>query len=690
MTSANSSYKTKMLIDTWKKTLWLPCLCALAFFFSLPVANGLLLQNIDPSNGLTTTDIASMVNTLVLFSNPATKVLLLFSALLAGCTYFYFLHNKRQVDFYHSLPVRRPSLFLNQFLAGAFGVLIPYIAMLFLAVIVILLFGYGTYLDWPGVFASLLFNVLFFLVIYSVIVLAGVLTGNLVIQVLVSAIFLAILPSACLLIASTMDAFYKTFYFSMSCFSQWAIYGSPVSLYFFYGTSNYPLSFGLGIGSLLAFLVIVGLSIFLYKKRPSEAAGHAIAFDLFRPLLKYPVLFLITLGAGLFFYLIGDNSGGWMLFGIVVGALICSRIIEIVYAFDFKAVRRHYLSLGIFFLFFCACMSVPYFDLTGYDRFAPQADEVAEVCVNINGYSVFGDYTADENNYYYNAWDFTSIKEMERMESFRLTGSEGIAAACNIAQSHAERIGADLTSAENNRGTVFLSVIFTMSNGKTVARQYPLASMTEDGEDIVSILSDREYRENQIPDAEQPYPVKLDYINAYSVYTSADNLNSTDQDFNDRLFAACREEILALDIATLTKELPLGSISFVSSNLENSYSMYWDCPIYASFDSVFAILAEVGYEKDFFVLTASEIDHINVTTYSNEDGTVIEEKQITDAEEIAAILATTAPSDTFGSNPFIDIDYEENQNTEYTPILLDNGEALPSRVKTVQWTEMDQ
>ncbi len=67
------------------------------------------------------------------------------------------------------------------------------------------------------------------------------------------------------------------------------------------------------------------------------------------------------------------------------------------------------------------------------------------------------------------------------------------------------------------------------------------------------------------------------------------------------------------------------------------------CPIYPSFDRVFALLEETGYEQDFFILEPDEVSYILATTYGNDDGSIQSEKKITDQEEIAAIMQTTAP-----------------------------------------------
>ncbi len=110
----------------------------------------------------------------------------------------------------------------------------------------------------------------------------------------------------------------------------------------------------------LTFLVVTGLAPSLYRKRPSEAARHRLFFR--KTSITISCVIAPTT-ACTFLHQIG-NSGGWMVFGFVSGAFICSRIIEIIYAFDLARCCRHFLSLVIFLLLFSGLVQ-SHFDLTG-------------------------------------------------------------------------------------------------------------------------------------------------------------------------------------------------------------------------------------------------------------------------------------------------------------------------------------
>ena len=114
----------------------------------------------------------------------------MFAAVAAAVTGFSYLQSRKQVDFYHSLPVRRERLLFSRFLGGCLMTVIPYGAALALA-----LFGVAgahglfcgelakTALQGLGVF------LLLFLVFYILSVLAMLLTGRILTGILLTAFF---------------------------------------------------------------------------------------------------------------------------------------------------------------------------------------------------------------------------------------------------------------------------------------------------------------------------------------------------------------------------------------------------------------------------------------------------------------------------------------------------------------------
>ncbi len=54
------------------------------------------------------------------------KLAVIILAVTCGVSMFAYLHNRRKVDFYHSLPISRSRLFAVNYATGALCALVPY------------------------------------------------------------------------------------------------------------------------------------------------------------------------------------------------------------------------------------------------------------------------------------------------------------------------------------------------------------------------------------------------------------------------------------------------------------------------------------------------------------------------------------------------------------------------------------
>ena len=139
------------------------------------------------------------------------------AAVFAGCYSLLFLQNKTSSAFYHSLPERRSGHFITALFTAFSTYLAAFLINFIISAITFAAYG----LMFPELFAGLLAGfataVFFFAAMLSVTFLAGTLTGNLVMHVIVTGIFTFILP---VLFASVI-----------LLLSQGAEYFQPSSLY---------------------------------------------------------------------------------------------------------------------------------------------------------------------------------------------------------------------------------------------------------------------------------------------------------------------------------------------------------------------------------------------------------------------------------------------------------------------------
>lgn len=410
MTSGNLYFK--LLKEDFRRRTWAIALTFLGFFFTLPVGLALTMENAanmhyNRYNGYkdfiqdgSIPDALFRSNLLELktkvvsghitFGNHMIVILLIAAAVILGVSGFFYLHHRRQVDFYHSTPVRREVLYSAQYTGGILIVALSYLINLALTLGVA--WSYGVH---PGsiigsMAGSWALNMLFFLLMYAAVVVAMMMTGNLVVGILASGVFFFFIPAVMFLLSIYCGNFFLT-----STRGIWSSDASPFiwGMKFLSPFSIYMAALDWGVGAIgkhipelicagLAFLALSILGLELYRRRPSEAAGRAMAFK--RTMM--PIRIILVLGCGLaggmFFWAIQSRLK-WGLFGVAVSVILAHCVVEIIYHFDFKKLFGHKIQLGIslaagilIFLSFC-------FDWYGYDSYLPKADKVVSASLEI-------------------------------------------------------------------------------------------------------------------------------------------------------------------------------------------------------------------------------------------------------------------------------------------------------------------
>ena len=130
----------KLLRENVKRRAWAIALAVLGFFFSLPINLALTMENAIKTKFWRYNDYEQLIfaegiseaeklakileikTQIVLdsvkFGNGLIAFLMIVAAVVIGVSSFSYLHNRRKVDFYHSIPVRREILFAVQYVGG--------------------------------------------------------------------------------------------------------------------------------------------------------------------------------------------------------------------------------------------------------------------------------------------------------------------------------------------------------------------------------------------------------------------------------------------------------------------------------------------------------------------------------------------------------------------------------------------
>ena len=230
MTSGSLYFK--LLKEDFRRRLWAVALVFLAFFFTLPIGLALNMENAANSNYYryndyepfiqdgTMTDLQYKARLLELktevvlngveYGNGMIAFLMITAAVVIGVSSFAYLHNKKKVDFYHSIPVRREALFGAQFSGGIFMVGAAYGFNLLLLTGVALSYGVPVGRILGAMAGGWALNMLYYALMYSVAVAAMMMTGNIVVGVLGTGVFFFFLPGVMMLLGWYCETFFVT------------------------------------------------------------------------------------------------------------------------------------------------------------------------------------------------------------------------------------------------------------------------------------------------------------------------------------------------------------------------------------------------------------------------------------------------------------------------------------------------
>lgn len=124
MTSRNLYFK--LMKEDLKRRIWAVCLAFLCFFFWIPVLGAMGCDGLEKQveqwmeserylekavETMRAERLTELAQEIIGVKNLAIPFLIVGAAIVLGLTGFSWLHSKKKVDFYHSLPVSRTMLF---------------------------------------------------------------------------------------------------------------------------------------------------------------------------------------------------------------------------------------------------------------------------------------------------------------------------------------------------------------------------------------------------------------------------------------------------------------------------------------------------------------------------------------------------------------------------------------------------
>ena len=419
------------------------------------------------------------------FDSPFIKLVLIVLAILCGVAMFRYLHDRRQVDFYHALPISRGKLFAVNYISGALLVLPFYLIVLVIGLIFASAMGLGGQITGALLVQSILGNIAYFLLNYTVAVLCTVLTGNTIITVLLGIWAQLGIPVLMVMVQCYQAMFYETFSSAVPLMQTLVLYGSPMCNYLATMQHSHTMSVPLftstamdtaGGMAILIYPVILTivlgvLSYFLFVRRKSENTGMAVSFRRVKAPIKWFMSIFSGLGFGLIFTVIFTGTSGGMWFGLVFGVVLCHMIVEIIYDFDFKALLHHWKQMIVLAILAVVVVAGIKNDVFGYDSYIPDVDDIASAAIESPYYNIDWNYN-DQDIYKDQLTDAESIEKIHQI------------AELSVANENSWEVG---------ESSHTYTIHYTLKNGDHVSRCYSRVSQKIVEDVMIDLLTSEPY-----------------------------------------------------------------------------------------------------------------------------------------------------------------------------------------------------
>lgn len=410
--------------------------------------------------------------------------------LLSAMAVFSYLYNNRSAGLIHALPVRREGLFCTNYLSGLSFMLLPTAAIFVLTALAEVVKGC---LDLQALGAWLASQIMMTLFFYSFAVFCAMFTGHILALPAFYGILNGLVAGLALIIGNMVQQFVYGYAGGNMDWVLWltpvAKLGSEVRVYYEEASARLV---GLGYALVYAVvgLVLAALALLIYRRRHLESAGDVVTVRWVRPIFKYGVAFCTALALGTFLYVFFGFglTGAWALLGFM---LLCGAVgyfvAEMLLKKKFNIFAGSWKGLAVFSLCLVAAVSGLELDVTGYERWVPDPEQLVSVSLQ-GGYS--------------------SPTDMGRYDTIETTDPELIRAVTElhqvvVAEKGRFENGAGGYGYENNAvlpdGTVVrevqtmgsrtLSFAYETIGGSHIYRRYDISVTAEDLKDPDSLAS---------------------------------------------------------------------------------------------------------------------------------------------------------------------------------------------------------
>lgn len=320
--------------------------------------------------------------------------------LVAAMLMMSFFHKPAKALALHAQPYSRAKLFNSHVVSGWLMCIIPVVltALLYLVfmretlihtiyetaadsifvmgspdTVSINIYTFGAVMKW---LASSIGMMTFF---YGLYILAGSLTGNSAMHLLLSGLFFIIVPALLLIVSTYCESYIKGFVSLPDWVSDVMRCFNPLIMMVTTGIENI-VSAKVTLTYLVLGLVFIVAGGAAYRLAKLEKVGDSMIFRPIEEIITYLVAFVGMTVFGFFFQSFKNNSKVFLIIGMVIGTLITFFITKVVIARSVKIFNMKNLkSLTIYVVIAALFTAFTVFDITGISKRLPKLEQVESV-----------------------------------------------------------------------------------------------------------------------------------------------------------------------------------------------------------------------------------------------------------------------------------------------------------------------
>lgn len=415
MKSKTSYFSRTLFLNTLKRFWPLFAAYPLVWLLAVPLSLNANLRWVTEVDSDLVFSLASSVMTTAAYAGPF--ICAGFAVLFAMASFNCF-YNSRSVSMVCSLPVKREGLFLSLFTPGLFVMLFSNLLVFGTTLAVISSHGISITASYGVNLTSYLLQCLAIVSLQAVFfsgfaALCAMLTGH----ILVLPLVYVLLNFAVVVVFSVIYGILGHFVFGMNTGNYIGLgiatvfsplfhmlaSGGVEGIWQAHGQNNAVLTgfeytgWNYLIGCAVVGLLFALLAMLLLKRRRMEASGDVVAIRLLKPVFKYCLCIGCALVIGLLSYVSffadrtqasGNLSSALTLLGcMVIGAFIGYFAAEMLIRKAFRVFAPHkWIGLGISVFALAAFILSCEFDLTGFEKRVPSANQVESIDFNTAGY----------------------------------------------------------------------------------------------------------------------------------------------------------------------------------------------------------------------------------------------------------------------------------------------------------------